>query len=133
MTNLSRRIQAAEACVPPGPTTGIDDIRRRLGNASEVVWFVGIFGGYDDYLMAADFVRRDDFAGALAVAARVNEQSAGVAIGAYKSKALEVLEEKQIVCLCELTKRSHPLAEPDVLELQDLIFRTFPCSAALKE
>src|SRR5665647_986821 len=53
---------------------------------------------------------RDDFDGALAVAARVNEQSAEVAIDAYKSKAFELLEEKQIVRLCELTKLPHPLA-----------------------
>ena len=131
MTNLSRRIHAAEVRLPPEPATGADALRRRLTTANEVCWFVGVFGSHDDYLTATEFARRDDHAGALSVAEHVNQKFDGAAIEVYRSMAFELLTEKQTVRVWELVRMPHPQAEPLIGELQDLIFRTFPCCDAL--
>ena len=129
MTDIARRIQVAEARLPPGPPTRADALRHRLTKCGEVALFVGIFGNYHDYLTAADFARLDDHAGALSVAARINEQFDGRSIGSskaaieiFESIAWEVLTEGQLIRLQELLKQPHPLCEPDIAEFRTIIF-----------
>lgn len=126
MNDIARRIQVAEARLPPGPPTGADALRRRITTANNAGWFVGAFGSYSDYLEVSAFADQDDLAGALSVAERVNAQTDEAAIEAYKSLALELLSEKQIIRLQDLVNLPHPLSEPDINEWRDLIFLSIP-------
>ena len=130
MTNLSRRIRAVEARLPPGPPTEADALRRRLTTTNEAPIFVSIFGNFSEYLEVFDFARRDDLTSALAVACRVNENFQGHAIGCgsknaitiFRSIAFELVTEVQIIRLQELWKAERPLSEPETAEVRTIIF-----------
>jgi hypothetical protein len=126
MTNFSRRLEAAESRLPANQSTAGEKLRRRLRNAGEVAWFVGVFGDQNSYLRASDCVLRNDLAGAIELAENVNEQTAGAAINAFLALDLAPLTEASVIRLQDLLKISHPLDETDIGEFRSIIFSVLP-------